>query len=87
MLWIFIIIGIISFIGFIYSIDKTDGLAALAILSTFGMLSSILGIYSKLCPEPITYEYPNSEYVLEYKVTTIGEKCDTTYVLTKIKTD
>lgn len=87
MLWISIIIGIISFIGFVYSIDKTDGLAALAILSTFGMFFSIIGIYSKLCPEPIIYDYPASEYVLEYKITTIGEKSDTTYVLTKIKTD
>ena len=85
MLWISIIIGIISFIGLGYSIDKTDGLAVLAILSTFGMFFSIMGIYNALCPEPITYEYPDSEYVLEYKVTTIGEKCDTTYVLTKIK--
>ena len=85
MLWISIIIGIISFIGFVYSIDKTDGLAALAILSTFGMFISIIGIYNEFCPEPITYEYPDSEYVIEYKVTTIGEKCDTTYVLTKIK--
>lgn len=76
-----------SFIGFIYSIDETDGLAVLAVFSTFGMFSSIIGIYNKLCPEPITYEYPNSEYVLEYKVTTVGEKCDTTYVVTKIKTD
>ena len=46
-----------------------------------------MGIRQELCPEPITYEYPDSEYVLEYKVTTIGEKCDTTYVLTKIKND
>lgn len=87
MLWISIIIGIISFIGFIYSLDKTDGLAVLAIFSTFGIFFSIIGIYSKLCPEPIIYDYPASEYVLEYKITTIGEKSDTTYVLTKIKTD
>lgn len=86
-MWFLIILGIISFMGFVYSIDKTNGIAALAILSTFGMLFSIIGIYSKLCPEPIIYDYPASEYVLEYKITTIGEKCDTTYVLTKIKTD
>ena len=87
MLWISIIIGIISFIGFVYSIDKTDGLAALAILSTFGMFFSIIGIYNEFCPEPIIYDYPAGEYILEYKVTTIGEESDTTYVLTKIKTD
>lgn len=28
-------------------------------------------------------EYPASEYKLEYKITTIGEKSDTTYVLTR----
>lgn len=81
MLWISIIIGIISFIGFVYSIDKTDGIAALAVLSTFGIFFSLMGIYDALCPEPITYEYPDSEYVLEYKITTIGEESDTTYVL------
>lgn len=78
MLWISIIIGIISFIGFVYSIDKTEGIA---VLSTFGMFFSIMGIYDALCPEPITYEYPNSEYVLEYKIITIGEESDTIYVL------
>lgn len=87
MLWISIILGIISFIGFVYSIDKSDGLAALAILSMFGMFFSIIEIYNEFYPEPIIYDYPAGEYVLEYKITTIGEKSDTTYVLTKIKTD
>lgn len=34
---------------------------------------------------PVTHEFPCADYSLEYKVTTIGEKSDTTYVLTKIK--
>ena len=87
MVWVFIILGIISFIGFCYLVEITNGIAALTVFLIFGIGFSIMGIHQELCPEPITYEYPDSEYVLEYKVTTIGEKCDTTYVLTKIKTD
>lgn len=30
-------------------------------------------------------EYPKSEYCLDYKVTTLGNQSDTTYVLTRIK--
>jgi hypothetical protein len=30
-------------------------------------------------------DFPASEYHLDYKITTIGEQADTTYVLTKIK--
>lgn len=85
MSWFLVVIGITSFIGLGYSIEKADGPAVIAIFSTLGMFISAVGIYRDLCPEPITYEYPDSEYVIEYKVTTIGEKCDTTYVLTKIK--
>ena len=87
MVWVFIILGIICFIGFCSLVEITNGIAVLTVFLIFGIGFSIMGIRQEFCPEPITYEYPNSEYVLEYKVTTIGEKCDTTYVLTKIKTD
>lgn len=85
MLWISIIIGIVSFIGLGYSIEKTDGLAIVTVFSVFGLFFSLLMIYDALSTEPVSYEYPTDEYVLEYKVTTVGEKSDTTYVLTKIK--
>lgn len=85
MIWIAIIIGIVSFIGLVYSLEKTDGLAIIAVFSILGLFFSIAGIYQCLSKEPVTYEYPTDEYTLEYKVTTIGEKFDTTYVLTKIK--
>lgn len=87
MSWFLVVIGIASFIGLGYSIEKADGPAVIAVFSTLGMLISAVGIYRDLSTEPITYDYPASEYVIEYKVTTIGEESDTTYVLTKIKTD
>ncbi len=87
MSWFLVVIGIASFIGLGYSIEKADGTAVIAVLSTLGMLISVVGIYRDLSLEPITYDYPANEYILEYKVVTVGEKCDTTYVLTKIKTD
>lgn len=85
MIWFVIIIGIISFIGLGYSVLETDGIAIVTVISTLGLCSSIAGIYQCLSKEPVSYEYPTNEYVLEYKITTIGEKSDTTYVLTKIK--
>lgn len=87
MVWFAIILGIVSFIGLGYSFEKTDGIAMITVLSVFGMFFSLLMIYDAFSTAPVSHEYPSDEYVLEYKVTTIGEKCDTTYVLTKIKTD
>lgn len=85
MIWIAIIIGIISFIGLCYSLSETDGVAIVTVFSLLGLFFSIVVIYQCLSKEPVTYEYSTDEYTLEYKVTTIGEKSDTTYVLTKIK--
>lgn len=36
-------------------------------------------------PKPRVEEYPLSEWRMDYKVTTMNEKSDTTLVLTKIK--
>lgn len=46
---------------------------------SFGLFFSYVGVFDK------SKEFPVSEYTLEYKIITIGEKSDTTYVLTKIK--
>lgn len=87
MLWFAIIIGIISIIGLIYSIGESYGTTIIAVLSTIGIFFSLIEIHQVFSTRPIAYEYPDSEYVLEYKITTIGEESDTTYVLTKIKND
>lgn len=85
MVWFAIILGIASFIGLGYSFEKTDGISMITVLSVFGMFFSLLMIYDALYTGPVSYEYPTDEYTLEYKITTVGEKSDTTYVLTKIK--
>ena len=87
MIWICIIIGLISFAGLVYSIIETDGFAILAIFSVFGLICSFVGILDLSSEKNKSYEYPATEYNLEYKITTIGEQSDTTYVLTKIKED
>lgn len=78
MIWFVIIIRIIFFIGLCYSVLETDGIAMVTVISTLGLCFSIAGIYQCLSKEPVSYEYPTNEYVLEYKITTIGEKSDTT---------
>lgn len=87
MIWICIIIGLISFAGLLSSIIETDGFAILAIFSVFGLIFSFVGILGLSSEKNKSYEYLATEYTLEYKVTTIGEQSDTTYVLTKIKED
>lgn len=63
----------------------------LAVLSALGVLLSLAGLNTVLNTvfntETVSYDFPANEYILEYKVVVIGEKCDTTYMLTKIKTD
>ena len=89
MIWIVIIIEIASFIGLAYSNEIADEVSLIKIFSVFGLITSLIAIhivlFQALFTEPVSYEYPTDEYVLEYKVTTIGEKSDTIYVLTKIK--
>ena len=82
-----IVIGIVSFIGFVWTLEETEGLAMLAIFSAIGILSSLAGLNEVFNTKTVTYDFPANEYTLEYKVVIIGEKCDTTYMLTKIKTD
>lgn len=53
-----------------------------ALIALVGCALIILFIVS-LIEEPKSLEYSTSEYKLEYKITTIGEKSDTTYVLTR----
>ena len=94
MLWlriVLIVIGIVSFVGFVWTFRETDGLALLAVFSAIGILLSLTGLREGLNKvfntETVSYDFPANEYILEYKVVIIGEKCDTTYMLTKIKTD
>lgn len=82
-----IVIGIISFVGLVWTLTETEGLATLAIFSAIGILSSLAGLSEVFNTKTVTYDFPANEYTLEYKVVIIGEKCDTTYMLTKIKTD
>lgn len=90
MLWlciVSIVIGIVSLVGFVWTLEETEGLAVLAIFSAIGILSSLAGLSEVFNTKTVTYDFPANEYTLEYKVVIIGEKCDTTYMLTKIKTD
>ena len=87
MLWFSIVIGIVSLVGFVWTIEETEGLAMLTVISAMGILFSLVGLREAFNTKTVSYDFPANEYILEYKVVTIGEKCDTTYVLTKIKTD
>lgn len=77
-------IGIISAGGLLVIID-TDGEAAIAILFALGLAGSVAGLMNLHDGAPVTYEFPCTDYSLEYKVTTVEEKSDITYVLIRIK--
>ena len=91
MLWVSIVIGIVSLVVFVWTFEETEGLAMLTVISAMGILLSLAGLREGLNKvfntETVSYDFPANEYILEYKVVIIGEKCDTTYMLTKIKTD
>ena len=90
MLWlciVSIVIGIVSLVGFVWTLEETEGLAVLTIFSAIGILFSLAGLNKVFNTKTVSYDFPANEYILEYKVVIIGEKCDTTYMLTKIKTD
>ena len=90
MLWlciVSIVIGIVSLVGFVWTLKETEGLAMLTVISAVGILLSLAGLNKVFNTETVSYDFPANEYILEYKVVIIGEKCDTTYTLTKIKTD
>ena len=90
MLWlciVSIVIGIVSLVGFVWTIEETEGLAMLTVISAIGILLSLAGLSKVFNTKTVSYDFPANEYILEYKVVIIGEKCDTTYMLTKIKTD
>ena len=90
MLWLCIasiVIGIVSLVGFVWTLKETEGLAMLTVISAMGILLSFAGLSEAFNTKTESYDFPANEYTLEYKVVIIGEKCDTTYMLTKIKTD
>lgn len=91
MLWFSIVIGIVSLVGFVWTLKETEGLAMLTVISAMGILLSLAGLREGLNKvfnaKTVSYDFSANEYILEYKVVIIGEKCDTTYMLTKIKTD
>lgn len=85
LLCISIIVGIASLIGFIWTLKETEGIAIVAVFSAIGIFLSIAGLSKVFRTKPVVYDFPADEYVLEYKIVIIGEKSDTTYILTKIK--
>ena len=90
MLWlciVSIVIGIVSVVEFVWTLRETEGLAMLTVFSAIGILLSLAGLSKVFNTKTVSYDFPANEYILEYKVVIIGEKCDTTYMLTKIKTD
>ena len=90
MLWLCIasiVIGIVSLVGFVWTLRETEGLAMLTVFSAIGILLSLAGLNKVFNTKTVSYDFPANEYILEYNVVIVGEKCDTTYMLTKIKTD
>lgn len=91
MILIAIIIEIASFIGLVYLYENNEDTPLISGFLAIIFIISLIIIHILICQKPstapVSHEYPSDEYILEYKVTTIEEKCDTTYVLTKIKTD
>ena len=90
MLWlciVSIVIEIVSVVGFVWTLRETEGLAMLTVFSAIGILLSLAGLSKVFNTKTVSYDFPANEYILEYKVVIIGEKSDTTYMLTKIKTD
>ena len=91
MLWLCIVIGIVSLVGFVWTIEETEGLAMFTVISAMGILFSLVGLREGLNKafntKTVSYDFPANEYILEYNEVRIGEKCDTTYMLSKIKTD
>lgn len=84
----FIIFAAVSFyLAFSIEYDKSLKnkicVWALVIVGIFDLFSAltVFGVFS----EPKAKEYPASEYHLSIKTTTIDNKTDTTYVITKIK--
>lgn len=89
MILIAIIIEIASFIGLVYLYENNEDTPPISGFLAIVFIGSLIIIHILICQKlstaPVSHEYPSDEYVLEYKVTTVGEKSDTTYVLTKIK--
>lgn len=88
MIWIAIIIEIGSLIGLVYLYENNEDTPLISGFLAIVFIISLIIIHiliQKLSTKPVSYGYHADEYTLEYKVTTIGEKSDTTYVLTKIK--
>lgn len=58
-------------------------------IGVFGFLAIICGIFSHIetseTSETVIKEYSSKEWKLDYKIISIGDKSDTTFVLTKIK--
>lgn len=73
----------LNLIFMIYNIRKADNFKSIIGFCGFLLcfLSLGIAIYSNALTEK--QEFPASEYTLEYKITTIGEKSDTVYVLIK----
>lgn len=84
-----LIIFLISFAASLLS-EKQDHVAVWGIIAAISaVLTFVFGAFEsfQMTNDEMNKEYPASEYTIQYKVTTIGEKSDTTYVLTKIKED
>lgn len=88
MIWIAIIIEIGSLIGLVYLYKNNEDTPLISGFLAIVFMISLIIIHiliQKLSTAPVSHEYSTDEYTLEYNVTTVGEKSDTTYVLTKIK--
>ena len=82
-----IVYGFFSIIKGVQMVKEMKELIVIGrILSFCGITLVICGIYlmiKQFNPEVKTeyYEYPGDKYELKYKITTVDEKSDTTYVI------
>lgn len=87
---IFWIVSGIFFIMFGVSIfDKSSNMAFTSLCFITSVFAFVIGIVlwecSKELKKPKVKEYPLKEWRMDYKITTMNDKSDTTLVLTKIK--
>ena len=69
--------------------DKSSNMAFMSLCFIIFVFACVIGIMlwecSKESKKPKVKEYPLIEWRMDYKITTMNEKSDTTLVLTKIK--
>ena len=64
MLWFSIVIGIVSLVGFVWTLRETEGLAMLTVISAMGILFSLVGLSEAFNTKTASYDFPANEYII-----------------------